>query len=126
MALGQIDEANEALTRAIALDPNDATNSKDRDTMNTLIHQLQMLERFTADDSDQDYDRAVTYCSNILATCPASVRHNTLKCEYLLRAFQLKEAVKFSGELMQNPDMKDVPLIKCWHGRILIYNGAEV
>lgn len=27
---------------------------------------------------------------------------------------------------MHNPDMMNVPLIKCWHGRILCYNGGEV
>lgn len=31
----------------------------------------------------------------------------------------------FSNELMSNPDMQNVPLIKCWRGRILCYNGQE-
>ena len=67
----------------------------------------------------------MVYCSNILTNCPVSVEHNSLKCEYLLRAYKLKEAVDFSKELMNNPDMMNVPLIKCWRGRILCYSGAE-
>ena len=110
---------------AVELDPNDATNGKDKDTVATVIHQLEMLEKFTADQSDTDYARAVVYCSNILTNCPVSIEHCALKCEYLLRANQMKEASKFSNELMQNPDMMDVPLIKSWRGRIVIYCGNE-
>ena len=105
------------------MDPNDATNGKDKELMNTITHQLEMLDRFVADTSDQDYDRAVTYCSNILTNCPASVHHAVLKCEYLLRAYKLKEANTFSADLMKNPDMMGVPLVKCWRGRIVIYAG---
>ena len=57
---------------AIELDPNDATNAKDRDTVATVIHQLEMLEKFT-NESDTDYARAVVYCSNILTNCPVSI-----------------------------------------------------
>lgn len=93
--------------------------------MNTLLHQVEMLNRFTSDESDSDYDRAVTYCSNILTNCPASVQHSVLKCEYLLRAYKLKEAGTFSNDLMRNPDMMHVPLVKCWRGRIIMYSGNE-
>jgi len=110
---------------AITLDPADSTNTKDRDTMNTVLHQREMIDRFTSDPNASDYDRAVTYCSNILTNCPASIRHNALKCEYLLRAWQLKEANKFSNELMLNPGMACIPLIQCWRGRILCYSGNE-
>lgn len=70
-----------------------------------------MIEQFTSDPNNTDYDRAVTYCTNILTNCPASVPHNALKCEYLLLSHQLKEAAKFSNDLMQNPEMRMVPLI---------------
>lgn len=93
--------------------------------MQTLTHQLAMLDRFTQDESDTDFDRAVTYCTNILASCPASVTHNALKCEYLLRAYKLKEASQFSNDLMKDPDMMNVPLIQCWRGRIVCYCGNE-
>ena len=86
--------------------------------MNTLLHQVEMLNRFTSEEGEgKDYDRAVTYCTNILTNCPASVHHSVLKCEYLLRANKLKEACTFSNELMLNQDMKNVPLVKCWRGR---------
>jgi len=29
------------------LDPNDATNAKDKETMSTLVHMLNLLDRFT-------------------------------------------------------------------------------
>lgn len=93
--------------------------------MNTVLHQQSNLDSFLSDASNTDYDRAVTYCTNILTNCPASVAHNVLKCEYLLRSHQLKEAVKFSADLMQNPELMTVPLIQCWRGRILCYSGAE-
>lgn len=113
------------MSQAVTLDPTDSTNGKDKDLMNTLLHQVDMLNRFTSDENDKDYERAVTYCTNILTNCPASVHHSVLKCEYLLRAYQLKEASSFSNDLMRNPDMMNVPLVKCWRGRILIYSGSE-
>lgn len=125
LALGRVQEAKSALDTSILLDPNAPTNVKDKDLINTVIHQLDMLQRFTNDESDKDYDRAVVYCSNILTNCPASVEHCALKCEYLLRSHQLKEASKFSNELGTNPDMANVPLIMCWRGRIVCYSGNE-
>ena len=94
--------------------------------MNQVLHQMQMIDRFTRDETDTDYIRAVTYCTNILANAPASITHCALKCEYLLRSYQLKEAVSFSKDLMENPDMMNVPLIKCWRARVIIYSGNEV
>jgi len=94
--------------------------------MDTVVYQLDMIDRFTKDENATDYDRAVTYCSNILTNCPASIRHNALKCEYLLRASHLAEASKFSKDLMSNPDMAPVPLIQSWMGRILCYSGNEI
>ena len=38
LALGETNLAKESLDRAVALDPNDATNGKDKDLMNTVIH----------------------------------------------------------------------------------------
>jgi len=100
-------------------------NIKDKDLVNTVIHQLEMLRKFTAEEGT-DYERAVVYCSNILTNCPVSPEHNALKCEYLLRSNQLKEACTFSNDLMNNPDMMNVPLIMCWRGRIVCYSGNEV
>ena len=93
--------------------------------MSTLIHMIALLDRFANDSNDKDYDRAVTYCNNIMDSCPASSNYAAMKCEYLLRALRLKDAKDFSAELMKNPDMKDVPLIKCWRARITIYAGQE-
>mmetsp|Transcript_4857 Transcript_4857/g.6431 ORF Transcript_4857/g.6431 Transcript_4857/m.6431 type:complete len:171 (+) Transcript_4857:427-939(+) len=93
--------------------------------MTTLNHMLNLLDRFTNDTSDQDYDRAVTYCTNILTSCPAAPGYAAMKCEYLLRALKLKEAKEFSAELMKNPDMMNSPLVKCWRGRIIFYAGQE-
>ena len=38
MALGKISESREALEQACTLDPNDATNAKDKEQMNTITH----------------------------------------------------------------------------------------
>jgi len=38
LALGNIDPAKEALERAVALDPNDATNKRDQDALGTVVH----------------------------------------------------------------------------------------
>ena len=84
-----------------------------------------MIAKFGNDESDTDYERAVGYCTSILTNCPASVQHSALKCEYLLRAYKLKEASTFSSELMKDPDMQSSPLIMSWRGRIMIYNGNE-
>lgn len=107
------------------MDPSDATNGKDKETMTTLTHMLNLLERFANDVNDKDYERAVTYCTNIMANCPAAPNYAAMKCEYLLRALRLKDAKDFSAELMKNPDMMNVPLIKCWRGRIFLYGGQE-
>lgn len=48
-----------------------------------------------------------------------------MKCEYLLRANRLKDAATFSLQLTKNPDMMNVPLIKCWRARIVCYSGNE-
>ena len=34
--------------------------------------------------------------------------------------------MSFSNDLMNNPDMMNVPLIMCWRGRIVCYSGNEV
>lgn len=93
--------------------------------MTTLTHMLNLLERFANDVNDKDYERAVTYCTNILTNCPAAPNYAAMKCEYLLRALRLKDAKDFSAELMKNPDMMNAPLIKCWRGRIFLYGGQE-
>lgn len=84
-----------------------------------------MIDKFGKDEEDTDYSRAVGYCTSILVNCPASVKHASLKCEYLLRSHQLKEAGQFSNECMKNPDMKDNPQMKAWRGRIMAYCGNE-
>ena len=54
-----------------------------------------------------------------------SIYHTSLKCEYLLRACKLKEATKYTSELMNRSDTCNIPLIICWRGRVLIYSGNE-
>jgi len=66
LALGNIQDAQVALETAIQLDPSDATNAKDKESLTTLNHMLNLLERFTTDENDQDFERAVTYCTNIM------------------------------------------------------------
>ena len=86
---------------------------------------LNLLERFTTDENDQDFERAVTYCTNIMTSCPAAPKYAAMKCEYLLRALNMKEAKEFSAILMKNPDMMNAPIIKCWRARIIFYSGQE-
>jgi len=47
MALGNIVEAQEALETAILLDKTDATNAKDKETIQMLQHMLNLLEKFS-------------------------------------------------------------------------------
>lgn len=125
LALGNIQDAKEAFDQAVTLDPNDATNKKDKESLDTVIHQQSMIEKFNSE-ADQDYQRAVGYCDSILNNCPASVFHICLKCENLLKAYKLKEAQDFSQELMKRPDTCNVPNIMSWCGRIQIYAGSDV
>ena len=125
LAIGNIEDAKAALDQAITLNPQDATNKKDSEALETVEHQASMIEKFGRDEQDTDYARAVGYCTSILQNCPASIHHAALKCEYLLRAHQLKEASQFSNECMKNPDMMHNPLIKAWRGRIMVYCGNE-
>jgi len=37
-AVGNINDAKEALDRAVELDPNDKTNKQDKESMDTVIH----------------------------------------------------------------------------------------
>ena len=85
-----------------------------------------MIDKFGADPNDNDYERAVGYCTAIMKSCPASVTHACLKIEYLLRAFKLKDATQFSSELMKDPDMMHVPRIIAWRGRVMVYSGNDV
>lgn len=84
-----------------------------------------MIDKFNSEE-DKDYERAVGYCDSILTNCPASVFHICLKCENLLKAYKLKEALEFASELMKRPDTCNVPLIMSWSGRIKVYGGADV
>ena len=54
---------------------------------------------------DLDFEKAVNYCTSILVNCPYSIHHNCLKVEYMLRANQMKEANKFTNELMMRQSM---------------------
>ena len=125
LALGNITDAKEALDQAMTLDPNAASNKKDKEACDTVIHQQSMIEKFNSEE-DKDYQRAVGYCDSILTNCPASVFHICLKCENLLKAYKLKDAKEFSSELMKRPDTCNVPAIMSWCGRIQVYSGGDV
>jgi tetratricopeptide (TPR) repeat protein len=96
--------------------------------MDEVTHQDQMIERYGAGDAgmseDQDYDKAVSYCTSILKNCPSSLSYAYKKIEYLLRSNQLKEADSYSSELYKSHE--NVPGVMSWRGRVLIYNGADV
>lgn len=71
IGLGNIDEAKEALNKAIEMDPNDATNKADNELMGEVIHKANMIEKCGAEDNgmldgDIDYDKAASYCKSIL------------------------------------------------------------
>ena len=74
---------------------------------------------------NNDYEAAAKYVGYIIAECPASVKHYSLKCEYLLRAHNLSEAQSFSNDMIKNSLVKRNPKIIGWRGKILIYSGNE-
>lgn len=49
LALGNINDAKEALDRAVELDPNDKTNKQDKESMDTVIHQQSMIDKFNSE-----------------------------------------------------------------------------
>ena len=91
--------------------------------MDTVNHQNEKIEQYGNTPGDCDYTKAVSYCTSILQNCTHSVKFNVLKIQYLLLANEMKEANKFSNELMNRQSMQDEPLIMCWRGRVMIYSG---
>jgi len=86
-----------------------------------------MIEKYGGGDigmsDDQDFDKAVGYCSSILTNCPESVDHVCMKIEFQLKAWKLKEASSFTAECMKRPTMMNVPKIIAWRGRVIYYAG---
>jgi hypothetical protein len=82
-----------------------------------------MIEKYGTASEDIDFEKAANYCTSILVNCPYSIHHACLKVQYLLRAFQMKEANKFTNELMNRQSMQNNPRIMSWRGRVMIYSG---
>jgi tetratricopeptide (TPR) repeat protein len=91
--------------------------------MDTVNHQNEKIEQYGNTPGEQDFEKAVNYCSSILQNCTHSVKYNALKVQYLLLSCQMKEANKFTNELMNRASMQDEPLIMAWRGRVMIYSG---
>jgi len=123
LALGNLQEASAALSRAKELDHAAKENKADQELMDTVNHQNAMIERYGTAPGEIDYEKAVNYCSSILQNCPQSVKYNCLKVQYLLLACQMKEANKFTNELMNRASMQNNPQIISWRGRVMIYSG---
>lgn len=123
LCLGNLTEAAASLSRAKMLDAAAKENKADQELMDTVSHQNEKIEQYGNTQGEQDYEKAVSYCTSILQNCTHSVKYNALKIQYLLMANQLKEANKFSNELMNRSSMQDEPLIMSWRGRVMIYSG---
>lgn len=128
LSLGRIDEANDALKTALQLDANDASNKRDTELMETVLHQRQMIEKYGGGDvgmsEDQDFEKAVGYCTSILSNCPDSIYYTCMKIEMLLKAMNLKEAATFSAEAIKRPEL-NTPQVLAWRGRVILYSGQE-
>lgn len=123
LMLGEICKSTSALHQAKLLDPQAKENKVDQELMDTVNHQQQMIEKYGTNPEDLDFDKAVNYCTSILLNCPYSIHHNCLKVEYMLLANQMKEANKFTNELMNRESMQENPHIMSWRGRVMIYSG---
>jgi len=77
--------------------------------MDTVNHQNAMIERYGTTEGEIDYEKAVNYCTSILQNCPYSVKYNCLKVQFMLLDCQMKEANKFTNELMNRQSMQDNP-----------------
>jgi len=113
------------LKTAIEKDANDKTNKPDSDLMETVYYQQRMIDKF-ASGEDQDTEKCANYCKSILETCTHSVEHICKRIEMLLKSLQLPQAKEFSQEQMRRSEMANNPKIMAWHGRVLIYSGADV
>lgn len=105
------------------LEPLDLTSKKDMELLENIANLERVVQRQV---ENNDFASAAEYTSQILGECPESVHHASLKIEYMLKASQLEDAVKYTEQLMRNPDFKKVPVIQGWRGRVLIYSGNEV
>ncbi len=127
MGLGEVEEARQAIKKALVMDPTDTTNKADQNLMEEVVHQAQMIEKYGADPSgmsdDIDYEKAASYCASILKNCPGALHYTFLRIRFLLQSNQLKEAEKFSKELFESDTTN--PRIMAWYGRVLVYNGNE-
>ena len=72
-----------------------------------------------------DYETAAKYLTNVIAECPASIKHIVLKIECLLKVPNIDEALSYTESLMRNPQYTSNPSIVGWRGRALIYSGNE-
>lgn len=132
LGMGNIQEAESALKRAIQIDPTDATNKADQNLMDEVLHQQKMIEKYGAEDNgmneDIDYDKAQNYCKSILKNCPLAVNYMAMRVMYLLKSNQLKEAEAYSKELVERTDIPytQMSILQSWRARVMIYSGNEV
>lgn len=89
--LGNIEQAKQALSTAIQMDPNDASNKADQNLMDEVIHQANMIEKCGAEDNgmtdgDIDYAKAASYCNSLLKNCPLAIPYMGLRIFYLLKS----------------------------------------
>lgn len=128
--MGNIEEADQALKQAIALEPNDPANKEDKSLMETVLHQQKMISKYGADDGGMhdgeiDYEKAAKYCQSILTNCPLSTQYMGLRIQFLLRSHQLKEADEFSKATVERQDIPYTSSLHSWRARVVIYGGNE-
>lgn len=92
------------------MEPTDPTNKQDNDLMEEVIHKRNMIEKCGAEDNgmtdgDIDYEKAASYCKNILSNCPLATKYMCLRIFYLLKSNQLEEAMTFSKEILEKPEI---------------------
>ena len=84
-----------------------------------------MIDKFGFGE-ELDYEKCASYCKQILETCTHTVNHICLRIEMHLRALQLPSAKEFCAEQMRRSEMSNNPKVLAWHGRVLIYSGADI
>jgi len=77
-------------------------------------------------EEDIDYLKAEGYCNSILKNCPGSVYYVCQRILYLLKSNQLKEADKFSSEVVKRSEISSDPRINSWRVRVVIYAGNDI
>ena len=91
LALGHVQEAEQALKTALQKDPNDRANPADTKLMENVSYQHRMVEKFGHNENpdERDYEKCASYCKQIIETCSHSVYHICLKIEMHLLSLQL-------------------------------------